>query len=146
MHGEVDTHGYPRSTRDVSDGTEASRSFFKSSDFDCPPRSKRDGRIDSRRCSAGQTRTKIVTIEDYDFSLRSISVFVGDTIEFSLSSTVPGHVEHVLEGRCASRPELDFVSEVLQVSYNSCDMQLICRTSDIFMQRCVLNYLYFDIS
>jgi hypothetical protein len=106
----------PRSVLDASIDMEALRSFDKTNDWDCPLRNNRDDRNHPRRGMAGQTRTKVVEIEDYDFSLRAISVFVGDTIEFLLSPNVPGHVEHVLEGRCAVRPELDFVSGVLQVS------------------------------
>lgn len=89
-------------------------SFIKSTAVDSRPKSA--AKRYANKEVPGTSRTKVVTIEDYDFSLHSITVFVGDTIEFTVSPNVPGHVEHVLEGRCASRPELNFESSVLQVS------------------------------
>lgn len=66
-------------------------------------------------CAPANVPPKIVTIQDYSFSSPNFTVFAGQTILFSLSSDVPLHVEHVLEGSCEENAELCFVSPLLQV-------------------------------
>lgn len=55
-----------------------------------------------------------VVIEDFDFSIHSCSVYVGDKLTFVLSPSVPLHAEHIIYGT-SSCPELNFESDVLQV-------------------------------
>lgn len=67
-------------------------------------------------CVPGSVPPKVVSIQDYSFSSASVSVFAGQSVLFLLSSAVPEHVEHVLEGSCDDNSELCFVSPILQVN------------------------------
>lgn len=56
----------------------------------------------------------IVLIEDYDFSVNHIDIFVNQEIEFALSKDIPHHAEHQLVG-FSSVKQLCFESPLLQV-------------------------------
>jgi len=56
-----------------------------------------------------------ILIQDFQFMIHSITVALGDTIEFLLSSNVPLHAEHIIYGiSCVD--SLCFESPLLQVS------------------------------
>jgi hypothetical protein len=56
-----------------------------------------------------------IIIEDFDFVERMITVYVGDTVSFSLSPSVPLHAEHIIYGT-SENSLLNFESDVLQIS------------------------------
>ena len=56
----------------------------------------------------------IISISDFDFSKKSVEVLVGSPLEFRLSSGVPLHAEHILEGK-SSNANLCFQSPLMQV-------------------------------
>lgn len=55
-----------------------------------------------------------IWIEDFDFTDHFVTVYVGDTISFALSGSVPLHAEHIIYG-VSETPALNFESDVLQV-------------------------------
>ncbi len=60
-------------------------------------------------------QVKKVLIQDYEFSHRTVTVVLGQMVEFKLSDDVPEHVEHFLEGTCSTNEKLNFTSGLLQV-------------------------------
>lgn len=60
-----------------------------------------------------------IWIEDFDFSDHMVTAYVGDTVSFVLSPTVPLHAEHMIYGT-SDIPTLNFESDIMQVIVGSC--------------------------
>ncbi len=61
-----------------------------------------------------ESENHTVWIEDFDFAEHVITVYVGDTISFALSPSVPLHAEHIIYGD-SDNELLKFESDILQV-------------------------------
>lgn len=72
--------------------------------------------FESVDASASEFEPKLheIIIQDFQFLISSITIAVGDSIEFKLSSSVPLHAEHIIYG-ISSINSLCFESPLLQV-------------------------------
>jgi hypothetical protein len=64
--------------------------------------------------SAFEPKLHEIIIQDFQFLISSITVAVGDSVEFKLSSSVPLHAEHIIYG-ISSISSLCFETPLLQV-------------------------------
>lgn len=55
-----------------------------------------------------------IWIEDFDFTEHLLTAYVGDTVSFAISPSVPLHAEHMLYA-VSENPLLQFESELMQV-------------------------------
>ena len=61
-------------------------------------------------------RVREIVIEDYEFHPNTLTVGIGDTLQFKLAGNVPTHAEHEIYGTLVSSRQLCFTSPLLQVN------------------------------